>query len=753
MSISGIGHIFYGRIGLALGVSLLALSPVLAQAQQAAGAQDPAVPAGVTRLEPIVLTASPEGEPPATGTIGLPPAPYAGGQVAVQARIGALGNQDVARAPFRATGYTSTLIRDQQARSLADVTRNEPSVRQDAPTFSERDSFFIRGFSVTNLDTLYDGLPYIANPRRSALEGIEQVDVLMGPTALAIGGVGRVGGTINLIPKRAGDEPLNRLTTSFLSDSQLWTHLDLARRFGPRNEWGVRANASYRKGDSALDHNSTEVGVATLGLDYRGDNLRASLDLNHSTQNLDAPTSLFNAAAPGIDFPSAPSGSINTSNPFEYHDSTHNMVAGRVEYDIQPNTTIYAAAGASRYREDFLTSNYTITNSNGDATNEFGFNPQQIQGFSGEVGLRTEFSTGQINHRLTLSAAASLNENNRGEFNPRTLNFPSHPTNIYDPVYLPDGSVDTSGLPRANDLIPFADVRTTSIAISDTLSFQDDRVQLTFGGRYQKVRTRGFNTRPGIPGAPVGEQNYYAEDSAFTPAIAASVQVSDGLSLYANYVEALTEGPMAPASAVNGGELFPAVVNRQREVGLKYDLGTVALGATLFEIRQPNGLTDPATNVFSVSGLQVNRGLELSVAGAPQDGLRLLGGVTFMDAKVQKTQDGAFDGNRVTGVPKTAISLYGEYDAPWIAPDLTLTGRLVHSGSTYYDRANTQKVSDWTRLDLGARYSLARANGAPIEFRANIENVLDENYWASSARGFLSTGAPRTYAVSASFQF
>lgn len=749
----GIGNILNGRVGLALSVSLLALTPALALAQQTAEAQDSAAPATATQLDPIVLTALPEGEPPATGTIGLPTAPYAGGQVAVQARIGALGNADVARAPFRVTGYTSKLIRDQQARTVADVTLNEPSVRQDAPSFSERDAFFIRGFSVTNLDTLYDGLPYIANPRRSPLEGIEQVDILMGPTALAIGGVGRVGGTINLIPKRAGDEPLTRLTTSVMSDSQVWTHLDVARRFGPRNEWGVRANASYRNGDTALDHNSAEVGVATLGLDYRGDNLRASLDLNHSTQNIDAPTSLFNAAAPGIDFPSAPSGSVNTSNPFEYHDSSHNMVAGRVEYDIQPNTTIYAAAGASRYREDFLTSNYTIINNNGDATNEFGFNPQEIKGFSGEFGLRTEFVTGEIKHRLTLSAAASVNENNRGEFNPRTLNFPSYQTNIYNPVYLPNGSVDTTGLPRANNLIPFADVRTTSIAVSDTLSFHEDRVQLTFGGRYQKVRTRGFNTRPGIPGAPVGEQNYFYEDSAFTPAIAASVQVTDGLSLYANYVEALTEGPMAPGSAVNSGELFPAVVNRQREIGLKYNLGTVALGATLFEIRQPNGLTDPATNVFSVSGRQVNRGLELSVAGEPLDGMRLLGGVTFMDAKLDKTQDGAFDGNRVTGVPKTAISLYGEYDAPWIAQDFTLTGRLVYSGSTYYDRANTQKVSDWTRLDLGARYSMARANGAPIEFRANIENVLDENYWASSARGFLSTGAPRSYAVSASIQF
>ncbi|MFD2815773.1 hypothetical protein ACFSYD_17620 [Paracoccus aerius] len=112
-----------------------------------------------------------------------------------------------------------------------------------------------------------------------------------------------------------------------------------------RRGWGLRANGSWRAGDSALDNNSVEVGVATLGLDYRGDRLRASLDASLSNQNLDAPTSLFNAALPGIDIPDAPDGKVNTANPFEYHDSSHRMIAGRLEYDIRPDTTIYAAAG------------------------------------------------------------------------------------------------------------------------------------------------------------------------------------------------------------------------------------------------------------------------------------------------------------------------------------------------------------------------------------------------------------------------
>lgn len=719
---------------LLLGVSLVALSPAVLSAQDTP-----------ILLDEITLEAAPE-----TGTIAAPAQPYPGGQVSTRTRLGALGDLDVQTAPFRATALTEDLIRNQQARSLADVTRNDPSIRQDAPSFSERDSFFIRGFSVTNLDTLYDGLPYIANPRRSTLEGVARVDLFMGPTALVNGGVGRVGGTINMVPKRAEDEDLTRLTTGIAGDSQVWSHLDIGRRFGPLKEWGVRGNLSWRGGDTALDGNNAEVGVATLGLDYRGERLRATLDLNASKQDLDAPTSLFNAVAPGVPVPEAPDGRINTANRFEFHDSEHRMAAGRVEYDIAPATTVYGAFGASRYREDFLSSNYTITAPNGDAVNELGFNPQEIEGRAAEIGLRTEVMTGAISHRISLSAAYALNRNNRGEFNPRLLGFPTLSTNIYDPVFLP-GAPDLSSLPTSDRLIPFADLRSRSVALSNTMSLPGDRVQLTFGGRWQEIRTQGFNTRPGNPDAPVGERNFLYEDSAFTPAIAASWQLRDGLNLYANYVEALTEGPIAPLVAENAGELFPAVVNRQREIGMKYDLGTVTLGASLFEIRQPNGITDPATNVFSLSGQQRNRGFELSAAGTPLDGLRLLAGVTLMDAELRRTQNGAFDGNDVPGVPRASASLYAEYDLPR-AEGLTLTGRLLQGGATWYDQANTQRVSGWTRVDLGARYAI-EAQGREIELRANVENVLDENYWASSARGFLSAGAPRTYAVSASMRF
>ncbi len=738
------------RRSIIAGVSLLAISAVAAHGQSANGASNASNDED-TRLAPIVVTDTATGQPPATGTVGQPPEAYAGGQVAKGARLGALGNRSIMKTPFSITAYTAQLIRDQQARTVADLTLNDPSVRSDAPTFSERDSFFIRGFSVVNLDVIYDGLPYIANPRRSFLEGVERVEVLKGPTAFVNGGIGRVGGTINLIPKRAGDEPLTRLTTTYRSDTQFSNHVDIARRYGPAGEWGIRANGSYRFGDTAMDNNEIKVGVGALGLDYEGEDVRASLDLNYSNQKIDAPTSLFNAAASGIAIPSAPDGSINTANPFEYHDSSHKMAAARIEYDLFDDTTLYAALGASRYREDFLTSSYTINNVNGTALSELSIQPQQIDGYSGEVGVRSEFDTGPVNHKVNLSLQTSLNENYRGGFAPGALGLPAaYTTNIYSPVYLSSSAVSGLNLPTSDNLPLFADLLSTSIAFSDTLGFFDERLEVTLGGRYQEMRQRGYNTRPdrGV----VGVQNYFYDEGRFSPAVAANFSLTNDLSVYANYVEALTEGAIAPATAANANEVFRPFVNKQKEIGFKYDLGSVAFTAALFEIRQASGYTTAATNIYSVDGLQVNRGIELSAFGEPIDGLRLLGGVTFMDAELARTRNGTADGKDAPGVPKTAVSLYGEYDLPSVE-NLTLTGRVVYSGSTFYDQANTQKVDGWTRVDLGARYKFESENGKPIEIRANVENVFNENYWASSARGYLAAGAPRTFMVSASFDF
>ena len=189
-------------------------------------------------------------------------------------------------------------------------------------------------------------------------------------------------------------------------------------------------------------------------------------------------------------------------------------------------------------------------------------------------------------------------------------------------------------------------------------------------------------------------------------------------------MEALESGDTAPDTAVNRGETLEPLVSEQVEAGVKVDFGS--LGATLaaFRISRANAFTDPATNVYGNNGEQVNRGLEFSAFGEPLDGVRLLGGVTLIDAETTKTSGGTFDGNRPIGVPTVQARLSAEWDLPAI-DGLTVSGGLAFTGRQYADSDNTQEIPSWTRVDLGMRYVLD-VRQTPVTVRFNVENLFDQ---------------------------
>jgi iron complex outermembrane receptor protein len=156
-----------------------------------------------------------------------------------------------------------------------------------------------------------------------------------------------------------------------------------------------------------------------------------------------------------------------------------------------------------------------------------------------------------------------------------------------------------------------------------------------------------------------------------------------------------------------------------------------------------------------VFGEQRNRGLEMTVFGVPARGLRLLGGLTLLEAEQRVTADGANQGNDVIGVPKTQANIGAEWDVPGV-PGLNLNARALYTSSQYADGANQQKLPSWHRLDIGANYVTTIAD-RKVTFRARIDNVADKNYWASAGgypgSGYLVLGAPRTAVVSATVDF
>jgi iron complex outermembrane receptor protein len=231
-----------------------------------------------------------------------------------------------------------------------------------------------------------------------------------------------------------------------------------------------------------------------------------------------------------------------------------------------------------------------------------------------------------------------------------------------------------------------------------------------------------------------------------------------GVSLYANYIEALQKGTVASNGGFgeplsNQGAVFSPYVSRQKEIGVKLDTGKFGASAALFTTAQP--LAYVANNTFGLFGEQRNRGLELSVFGLPARGLRVLGGATLLDSEQRRTFGGLTDGRDAIGVPGVQFNLGADWDVPGVS-GLSLNARAVHTSSQYADAANLQKLPSWTRLDIGATW-MTRVMERDLTLRARIDNVADKNYWASAGGypnfGYLVAGGPRAVTVSGTIDF
>jgi len=704
---------------------------LIERAVPGAANSDPAA----TQLDPLQVQGF--GVPQQAMIDNIPP-PYAGGQVASGSQLGILGNRDILDAPFNVISYTEELIRNQQARSIADVVENDPSVRNVFPRASGIDQFTIRGFLAPNQDVMFGGL-YGMVPSASnsmALEGVERVEILKGPNALlnGIAPSGNIGGAINIIPKRATNEPITRATGLYNSVSQFGASFDAGRRYGEEKQYGIRFNGLMRKGNTPTANNVQETQLATLGLDFRGDRVRVGIDLGYQYQDSTA-TPRGIRVAPGVPVPGVPSLTSNYVPPWTFAQQKDAFVVTRAEVDILENVTAFAGFGAKNGWNRFLAGFPTVLTAQGDLTTPPFYSTTYVTNLTAEAGFRGVFHTGPIKHQASLGATGFWQDT--GTVRSTTAAFRS---NLYG---VPANQMpNLAGLPT--NPTKTASSQLTSLALADTLSIWSERIQLTAGFRLQRARAENFSPT-------TGAQLDSYDDSAVTPAFGLVVRPWTNVSFYGNYIQALTQGATAPVGAANVGQIFAPYRSEQFEFGSKVDFGTVTATLSFFQIQQPVGIIAPLTQVFGIDGQQRNRGIELNVFGEPTAGLRLLGGVMLLEGTQVNTAGGINNGRTAIGAPVVNLNVGAEWDMPQVK-GLTLTGRTIYTGSQYLDAANTQSIPGWARLDVGARYATTLA-GKEVTFRAELLNLLGTNYWASTIGGTLISGTPRTALLSATVGF
>ncbi|MBL0914821.1 MAG: TonB-dependent receptor plug domain-containing protein, partial [Sphingopyxis sp.] len=347
--------------------------------------------------------------------------------------VGVFGDKAAEDIPFNIRSYNEALILNQQPDSLGEVLENDPTVRTALGFGIAGEVFVIRGFDLSSDDVGFDGLYGITPRQIVAPELVSSVQVINGASAFlngaAPGGSG-IGGSVNILPKRA-DRDVIRGTLGYTSASHFSGAIDVARRFGADQQWGLRLNASGRRGDIAIDDEFHSSYVLGASLDYDGGPLRAALSLNYQRLNQKY---WRGQVGVGAFIPRVPDADTNYSQPWSQILTKDFFGTFSLEYDLSDAAMLYAKVGARDGREDQTTASITVLDPvTGAATGAGSYVPREDNNESATAGIRIKLEGGGVSHEVNAGAAVNWQVNR----NAYDFDITGYATNLYDPADAP----------------------------------------------------------------------------------------------------------------------------------------------------------------------------------------------------------------------------------------------------------------------------------------------------------------------------
>lgn len=241
------------------------------------------------------------------------------------------------------------------------------------------------------------------------------------------------------------------------------------------------------------------------------------------------------------------------------------------------------------------------------------------------------------------------------------------------------------------------------------------------------------NTR--VPGRP----SLTTKDSPWLYNGTAALHITDKLVAYAGYTRGLEDSASAPADAVNRNSAPPALRTSQRDAGVRYAiLPGLNFVAGLFAVRKPYFNMD-SDGVYRELGTVRQRGIELSLAGQPIEGLSVVAGAVFVDADVAgEAVDLGITGPKPVGTTRRNIRVNFDYRVPFLealSVDLGITSLAGEIASPLgFDELGGRQLmtKPRTTVDIGGRYRF-EMGGTAATLRAQITNLFNVYSWDVSA--------------------
>ena len=665
------------------------------------------------------------------------------------ASVGGFNEAPLLDTPASITVINAELIKDQQARLLSEVLRNDASVGDSYAPIGYYENFVIRGFSLNAASSYKINGRTITGEQNVALENKQQVEVLKGLAGLQ-SGISEPSGVINYVTKRPED--VSSVTVSTDDRGSGYIATDVGGWFGSEQQFGLRANVAHEDLNSYVEHANGQRDFVSLAFDW---NISpdAVLQVDAEYQNkqqrsvpgyqLLGGTEVPHDASPkkllghqsgshqvGID-------SLNLNGKFEYRfsDQWKGSLSAAHSKVVIDDYSAFAWGGATTGVGNYFTpdGNYDIYDYRSpDDTRRDDEVQAAMTGLFDTAGLGHELTFGTSAFRRVIDKRKSVNEY-----------IGSGNINQDAPTFEP---TDKPLNPSHRNL----DSRQYGLFVTDRIRF-NEQWQTIIGGREVRLDEKAFDEA-------TGDENRHTQQYVFLPQASLIYKPVENISLYTSYSKGLSLGGTAPWFASNAGDTLAPTVSRQIEAGVKYDWRRISFAAAVFQTRQAYQCSKPngAGNfTYAQQGEQKNTGLELSANGWATDRLQIATSVAAIRARVNNSGTPDYEGHQAINVPKLRASLYADYALPWMN-GLAVLGGVQYSAKKYADRTGNVQVGDYAVVNVGSRYT-TKIDGYETVFRLSVDNLFDKRYWRDAGEylgdDYLFQGAPLTARLSASVNF
>ncbi|KWK23533.1 TonB-dependent receptor [Burkholderia stagnalis] len=671
---------------------------------------------------------------PALPTINVNASAVADPTIGYQPRTTSIaGAQDtpLEKIPQSVAVVSSSVMQDQQARSLDDVLGNISGVTQTNTLGGTRDAFIKRGFGSNNDGSvLVDGVrtPVL----HSYLATIDRVEVLKGPASLLYG-MQDPGGVINLVTRKPEDTFGGSISATRTSHGGAGATFDLTGPLGKPGQvaggtLAFRLTGEYDTSRYWRTFGRQRDALIAPALSWHDAN--TSIDVSYQyvdyTTPFDRGTALVN-------------GRLDDSLRYRRYEEAWSQSSGiqetfraRVEHRLSDAWRLRATYGWGRDRyAQTITRATSLNGATGAMMRSSDANlgrndSDQIA----TLGLLGNVTLAGMKHALYVGGEYERQRSFRGD----TIRGKAAPGfNLFDPVY---DLLAPGGTPSKTQSDSLSKVHAYSIVLQDSVNLTE-RLTAVAGLRWEDWQQESGMGRPFV----------YADRShgnVWLPQFGLAYAITPSLTAYANVsrsfktnVSSNAAAPLAPESG------------RVVEAGLKFSVARAITGTlAVYQIDKRN-VAVTIDNVTSTIGAARSRGVELDVAGQLTRHWSVIGSYAYTNANDREANLPLINVARHTG------SLFAVYDTALA----NLPGRWRFGGGARFvgarpgDTANRFTLPGYVTVDAFAAYETTIGK-FPTRFQLNVKNLLDKTYYPSSNSNLIvAVGEPRlvTFTTTVSF--